>query len=56
LTKNIVRSEEISSGRLTLLKSIYLFVQYEKIVAMKAIGIEIGNNGWKNKAVKSRFA
>jgi hypothetical protein len=33
-----------------------LFVQYEKIVAMKAIGIETGNNGWKNKAVKSRFA
>jgi hypothetical protein len=33
-----------------------LFVQYEKIVATKAIGIEIGNKGWKNTAVKRRFA
>jgi hypothetical protein len=40
-----VRREEISSGRFTLLKSRYLFVQYEKIVPTKAIGIEIGNNG-----------
>jgi hypothetical protein len=33
-----------------------LSIQYEKMKPAKAIGNEIGSNGWKNTAVKKRLA
>jgi hypothetical protein len=49
LAKKDAKSPDSSSGRLALLRSIYLFIQYSIINPIVPIGRDNGKIEWKNK-------